>query len=110
MAAVYNEVHGLISREPVRDYVPETWISLILVKREHHLALAHKHLALGLFERPIGEWRAETKLALEHAQKSDGKTQLDASVPRDENEKKMLGVYRSIVRIGSFQVRSTFTR
>ncbi|XP_015435444.1 PREDICTED: rhophilin-2 isoform X1 [Dufourea novaeangliae] len=91
VATVYSEVHGLISRQPVRDYVPETWISLISVKREHHLALAHKHLAIGLFDRPIGEWRAETKLALEHVQKSDGKTQLDASVPRDENERKVLG-------------------
>ncbi|XP_076177375.1 GTP-Rho-binding protein rhophilin [Ptiloglossa arizonensis] len=91
VAAVYNDVHGLISREPVRDYVPETWISLILVKREHHLALAHKHLALGLFDRPIAEWRAETRLALEHAQKSDGKTQLDVILPRDENERKLLG-------------------
>lgn len=61
------------------------------MKREHHLALAHKHLALGLFDRPIVEWRAETKLALEHAQKSDGKTQLDLIVPRDENERKLLG-------------------
>ncbi|OAD52287.1 Protein diaphanous [Eufriesea mexicana] len=90
VAAVYSDVHGLISREPVRDYVPETWISLIMVKREHHLALAHKHLALGLFDRPFTEWRAETKLALEHVQKSDGKTQLDVIVPRDENERKLL--------------------
>ncbi|XP_043528415.1 rhophilin-2 isoform X1 [Frieseomelitta varia] len=90
VAAVYNDVHGLISREPVRDYVPETWISLISVKREHHLALAHKHLALGLFDRPVTEWRAETKLALEHVQRSDGKTQLDVIVPRDDNERKLL--------------------
>ncbi|XP_024225706.1 rhophilin-2 isoform X1 [Bombus impatiens] len=90
VAAVYSDVHGLISREPVRDYVPETWISLILVKREHHLALAHKHLALGLFDRAITEWRAETKLALEHVQRSDGKTQLDVIVPRDDNERKLL--------------------
>ncbi|XP_029038053.2 rhophilin-2 isoform X1 [Osmia bicornis bicornis] len=91
VATVYNDVHGLISREPVRDYVPETWISLISVKREHHLALAHKHLALGLFERSIAEWRPETRLALEHAQKSDGKTQLDVIVPRDDNERQLLG-------------------
>ncbi|XP_031775353.1 rhophilin-2 isoform X3 [Apis florea] len=90
VAAVYSDVHGLISREPVRDYVPETWISLILVKREHHMALAHKHLALGLFDRSVSEWRAETKLALEHIQKSDGKTQLDIIVPREENERKLL--------------------
>ncbi|EFN84882.1 Rhophilin-2 [Harpegnathos saltator] len=91
VAAIYNDVHGLISREPVRDYVPETWISLILVKREHHLALAHKHIAVGLLDRPIAEFRVETRLTLEHIQKSDGKTQLDATVPRDDNERKLLG-------------------
>lgn len=87
----------MISREPVRDYVPETWISLILVKREHHMALAHKHLALGLFDRSISEWRTETKLALEHIQKSDGKTQLDIIVPREENERKLLGLLLLII-------------
>ncbi|KAL2730333.1 rhophilin-2 isoform X3, partial [Vespula maculifrons] len=91
VAAVYNDVHALISREPVRDYVPETWISLILVKREHHLALAHKHLAAGLLDRPIADFRVETKLTLEHIQKSDGKTQLEVTVPRDDNERKLLG-------------------
>ena len=83
----------MISREPVRDYVPETWISLILVKREHHLALAHKHIAVGLLDRPIAEFRVETKLTLEHIQKSDGKTQLDATIPRDDNERKLLGTF-----------------
>lgn len=91
VAAIYNDVHGLISRQPVRDYVPETWISLILVKREHHLALAHKHLAVGLLDRPIVEFRVETRCTLEHIQKSDGKTQLDIIVPRDDNERKLLG-------------------
>ena len=57
------------------------------------MALAHKHLALGLFDRPVTEWRAETKLALEHVQRSDGKTQLDVIVPRDDNERKLLGTW-----------------
>ncbi|EZA62859.1 Rhophilin-2 [Ooceraea biroi] len=91
VATIYNDVHGLISREPVRDYVPETWISLILVKREHHLALAHKHIAVGLLDRPITDFRVEIRLTLEHIQKSDGKTQLDATVPRDDSERKLLG-------------------
>lgn len=101
VAAIYNDVHGLISREPVRDYVPETWISLILVKREHHLALAHKHLAVGLLDRPIAEFRVETRLTLEHIQKSDGKTQLDATVPRDDNERKLLGMFIRKIHVSS---------
>ena len=91
VAAVYQDVHALISREPVRDYVPESWISLILVKREHHSALAHKHCAAGLLERPVAEFRMESKLTLEHIQQSDGKTQIDVMVPKDDNERQLLG-------------------
>lgn len=91
VAAVYADVHSLISREPVRDYVPESWVSLILVKREHHLALAHKHCAVGLLERPVSEMCVETRLTLEHIQESDGKTQIDATVPKDDQERKLLG-------------------
>lgn len=88
---MYNDVHALISRAPVRDYVPESWISLVLVKREHHLALSHKHCACGLLSRKISEFRSETKLTLRHIQESDVKTQLDIVVPRDEEERRLLG-------------------
>lgn len=91
VAAVYHDVHALISREPVRDYVPESWVSLILVKKEHHLALSHKHCAAGLLDRPINEFRVETKLTLEHIQQSDGKTQIDYTVPKDDIERQSLG-------------------
>ncbi|XP_012257793.2 rhophilin-2 isoform X3 [Athalia rosae] len=91
VAAVYADVHSLISREPVRDYVPESWVSLVMVKREHHLAMAHKHCAVGLLERPVAEMSAENRLTLEHIQESDGKTQIDATVPKDDQERKLLG-------------------
>lgn len=87
----------MISREPVRDYVPESWVSLVLVKREHHLALAHKHCAAGLLSKPITEIRTETKLTLEHIQESDGKTQMDNTVPKDDNERKSLGKPTSLI-------------
>lgn len=92
VAAVYAEVHTLISREPVRDYVPESWVSLVMVKREHHLALAHKHCAAALLDRPISEFRAEIKLTLERIQESDAKTQIDITVPKDDVERKLLGI------------------
>ncbi|XP_043482253.1 rhophilin-2 isoform X1 [Leptopilina heterotoma] len=91
VSAVYNDVHGLIIREPVRDYVPESWVSLILVKREHHLALAHKHCAVGLLDIPLSEFCTEAKLILERIQESDGKTQIDVIVPKDDNDRKALG-------------------
>ncbi|XP_033210685.1 rhophilin-2 isoform X5 [Belonocnema kinseyi] len=91
VSTVYSDVHGLITREPVRDYVPESWVSLILVKREHHLALAHKHCAAALLDIPLSEFRPEAKLILERIQESDGKTQIDVTVPKDDNERKSLG-------------------
>ena len=30
---VYHKLHGIISTEPVKDYVPYSWISLSQVKR-----------------------------------------------------------------------------
>ncbi|KAL7304348.1 hypothetical protein TKK_0003148 [Trichogramma kaykai] len=76
VSAVYADVHAMISREPVRDYVPESWIALVLVKREHYLALAHRHCAAALLDHPISEFRAETRAALERIQANDSKTQV----------------------------------
>ncbi|KAH9362292.1 hypothetical protein HPB48_002270 [Haemaphysalis longicornis] len=50
VAEVYAQVHKLISMPPVKDYVPYSWISLILVKAEHYRALAHYYVAVGLLE------------------------------------------------------------
>ncbi|XP_043286850.1 rhophilin-2 isoform X2 [Venturia canescens] len=91
VATVYNEVHGSISRQLVRDYVPESWISLILIKREHHLALAHRHCAAALLERKLSEFSNESKLTLERMQESDGKTQIEFTLPKDDNERQLLG-------------------
>ncbi|KAL7304451.1 hypothetical protein TKK_0003246 [Trichogramma kaykai] len=91
VSAVYADVHAMISREPVRDYVPESWIALVLVKREHYLALAHRHCAAALLDHPISEFRAETRAALERIQANDSKTQIDYTVPRTENDRQLLG-------------------
>lgn len=110
MAAVYNDVHGVISREPVRDYVPDSWISLVLVKREHHLALSHKHCAAGLLGRPIADFRTETKLTLEHIQESDGKTQIDYNVPKDDKERLLLGRHQFLSWVSSSNSMESLVR
>lgn len=91
VSAVYGDVHALISREPVRDYVPESWISLVLVKREHYLAVSHRHVAAGLLDHPINEFRPETRVILERIQQNDSKTQMDIIVPKSEGERQLLG-------------------
>ncbi|XP_008215512.1 rhophilin-2 isoform X2 [Nasonia vitripennis] len=91
VAAVYSDVHALISREPVRDYVPESWISLVSVKREHYLAISHRHCAAGLLDYPMSDLRPETRIILERIQVTDAKTQLDITVPKSEHDRQLLG-------------------
>lgn len=84
-------MHALISREPVRDYVPESWISLVSVKREHYLAISHRHCAAGLLDYPMSDLRPETRIILERIQVTDAKTQLDITVPKSEHDRQLLG-------------------
>lgn len=91
MSAVYSDVHAMISREPVRDYVPESWISLVSVKREHYLAVSHRHCAAGLLDYPMGEFRPETRIILERIQQTDPKTRVDITVPKNDNDRQLLG-------------------
>ena len=83
----------MISREPVRDYVPESWVSLVSVKREHYLAISHRHCSAGLLSRPISEFQPETKSTLERIQENETKTQIDCIVPKNDNERQLLGKY-----------------
>ncbi|KAJ8688163.1 hypothetical protein QAD02_023958, partial [Eretmocerus hayati] len=91
VAAVYGDVHALISRELVRDYVPESWISLVSLKREHYTAVAHRYCAAGLLERPRSDLRPETRIVLERIQHTDSKTQMDVTVPKTDHDRQLLG-------------------
>jgi hypothetical protein len=50
VSEVYEKVFDAISQQPVKDYVPFSWVSLAQVKREHYKALANFYTALGLLE------------------------------------------------------------
>ena len=66
---VYHKLHGIISTEPVKDYVPYSWISLSQVKSEHYKALAHFYVAVGLLEHDANHFstRAEELLQVSDA-------------------------------------------
>lgn len=53
--------------------------------------MSHKHCAVGLLEITVKEMGIETRLTLEQIQESDGKTQIDTTVPKDDQERKLLG-------------------
>lgn len=50
VSAIYCIVHKVMTNSSVKDYVPYSWISLLLVKSEHYRALAHHYAAVGLLE------------------------------------------------------------
>lgn len=89
LSDVYGNVFELINREPVRDYVPYSWVSLVNVKRQHYMALSHSYCAKAILE---DELSANTKDILQFIHEpSDCKTQLDIKVPKDDYERKLLG-------------------
>ncbi|XP_044742961.1 rhophilin-2 isoform X2 [Chrysoperla carnea] len=89
---IYGHVHQLITCDPVKDYVPYSWIALVNVKKQHYLALSHYHCAMGLLSEDIMKMSASTKETLHFLHVDSGsKTQLDIKVPVDDSERKLLG-------------------
>jgi hypothetical protein len=94
---VYTTVHSLISSAPVKDYVPYSWVSLVLVKREHYSALAHHYVAVGILSQELKQFSQQIKETLQYLHGySDPKTQLEIRVPQDDAERKLLGEYYPI--------------
>ncbi|XP_067144294.1 rhophilin-2-B [Centruroides vittatus] len=89
---VYSDVHKVISRPPVKDYVPYSWISLLRVKAEHYRAVAHHYVAVGLLDHQ-GDLSDKTKRMLEflHVQDQENTTCIDIRVPENAEEKRQLG-------------------
>lgn len=93
VSAVYSIVHKVMSNSSVKDYVPYSWISLLLVKSEHYRALAHHYAAVGLLEHN-GDISKETQTYLEFVHNNDANnsaTCIDIKVPKTTEERKQLG-------------------
>ncbi|GLV36368.1 Rhophilin [Carabus blaptoides fortunei] len=88
LAEVYGHVHDLIGREPVRDYVPYSWVSLVNVKREHYTGLAHRHCAHAL--EPSSQSATSSTRTL-HNSADSGVLPLDMRPPTDDHERKLMG-------------------
>lgn len=91
LSECYNGVHELISRQTVKDYVPYSWTSLILVKREYYVAMAHYYLASGLLSKEAAHLSTTMKDALEFLHIETATTQLKLKSPNDDKERKLLG-------------------
>uniref|UniRef100_T1ISB1 Rhophilin n=1 Tax=Strigamia maritima TaxID=126957 RepID=T1ISB1_STRMM len=92
VADVYDAVHKCISSNPVKDYVPYSWISLVLVKVQHYKALSHYYLAIGLLDY-VGELKKSVCDTLQCIQISNhGKSMLiDYRAPQADDEQRLLG-------------------
>ncbi|XP_055949723.1 rhophilin-2-like isoform X1 [Argiope bruennichi] len=93
VSSVYRTVHKVMSSSSVKDYVPYSWISLLLVKSEHYRALGHHYAAVGLLEHN-GEIDKEAEAYLEYVHCPDANnssTCIDIRVPHTTEERRQLG-------------------
>ncbi|XP_038078825.1 rhophilin-1-like [Patiria miniata] len=51
VSEAYSKVHQLMMHPKVKDYVPYSWISLVLVKSQHFKASSHYYAAMGYSDR-----------------------------------------------------------
>lgn len=83
---------------PVKDYIPYSWMSLVSVKTEYYMALAHRHCGLALLNTDMKDINSRTLDTLKHMHRDvDGKVQLDIRVPKDNEEKVLLGEYLNYI-------------
>lgn len=45
---MYTKVHKMMMQETVKDYIPYSWISMVLVKSQHFKARAHHYAAIAI--------------------------------------------------------------
>lgn len=92
VAEVYTKVHKCISTPPVKDYVPYSWISLVLVKAQHYRALSHYYVAIGLLDHMDGLTPAvkDTLRCIQIADQNKSMT-IDICVPHTRDEQQLLG-------------------
>ncbi|XP_041455302.1 rhophilin-1-like isoform X2 [Lytechinus variegatus] len=45
---MYSKVHKMMMQQTVKDYIPYSWISMVLVKSQHFKARAHHYAAIAI--------------------------------------------------------------
>lgn len=91
LAECYNQVLQLLNHETVHDYVPYSWISLVQVKKEYYTGMAHYHVACGVLHKEAAKMSQATKETLQFLHAASMSTQLDIRLPKDDQERRLLG-------------------
>lgn len=90
VAECYKNVLKFVT--PVKDYIPYSWTSLISVKAEYYTALSHRHCGVALLKVDLKDIPDRTLDTLKHIHREpDLKIQLDIRVPKDDEERFLLG-------------------
>lgn len=50
VSQMYDDTKLLMTAEPVKDYIPYSWVSMATVKAQYYMALAHTHMATAIIE------------------------------------------------------------
>ena len=61
---MYRDTHSLMNTDPVKDYIPFSWLSMAQVKMEYYSALAHHYIAEALLDQPGKEMITHLNLLL----------------------------------------------
>lgn len=90
VAECYKNVLKFVA--PVKDYIPYSWTSLVSVKAEFYTALSHRHCGIALLKVDLKDIPDRTLDTLKHIHREpDSKIQLDIRVPKDDEERFLLG-------------------
>lgn len=65
VSQMYDDTKLLMTAEPVKDYIPYSWVSMATVKAQYYMALAHTHMATAIIEF-AGECESPWKELLNH--------------------------------------------
>lgn len=89
---MYRDTHGLMNTDPVKDYIPFSWLSMAQVKAEYYNALAHHFIAEALLDQPDSIDVEKVKQLVDglySAEEEDGE-ETNVKLPKTFEERKQL--------------------
>lgn len=79
---------------PVKDFIPYSWKSLASLKSEYYIAISHRYCGNALLQINVEDMHSKQLSLLKSVHRiTDDKVQLDIQVPKNEDEKFLLGTY-----------------
>ncbi|KAK3085289.1 hypothetical protein FSP39_001133 [Pinctada imbricata] len=94
VSQMYEDTQMLMSSDPVKDYIPYSWVSMALVKSQYYMAIAHDVMATAMIDPDVGsvdEGSIQFFMeALQNTNEVDNENN-QLKVPRSKEERIQLG-------------------